>query len=175
MRISPPSSIQTSSELDWTALIINLELDLRTAHHGKQAGSFVLGAASDSPWSAPHQSNIEERRASQEDAALGTQPTSLRVLLLGDSERRGTGQGEEWRAVGLTHLCARTSGTTWAIVARKLWAREGRTWPPGFSTQGLSEQLPNNCLLFLNCLPYSWLWNRLVWLCWHDSNYSHFH
>ena len=50
-----------------------------------------------------------------------------------------------------------------------------KTCPPDFSIQGPLWKLQSSFLLSLNCLPYSWLWNHLVWLCWHDNNYSHFH
>ena len=150
----------------------------KDSHHGRQAGSFFLRSASNSPHSVSHHAML--RQGEFPKRRLPFPHNLLSILFLGDAVREGVRSSKGWGAPRGQELQGAHTLVSWNPFNHLDYCcqRSGgkkKTWPPDFPVHGPLWNLQNNFLLSLNCLPYSWLWNHLVWLCWRDSNYGHFH
>lgn len=75
----------------------------KDSHHGRQAGSFFLRSASNSPRSVSHHPML--RKGEFPKKTLAFPHNLLSVLFLGDAVREGAGQGQEWGAARGSHTC----------------------------------------------------------------------
>lgn len=176
MIILSPPSIQIPGELDWTTLVMpcangGYRPEMRTS------GS-RLAASSWDQLQIPRALFLTNPTLRKGETPKQMQPFLLNVaisvfasLKMQWGKRQGSKRARS--SLALSHSASGTSWTTWTVVAAEVRAREG------LDLLVLKcRVLQRNCRTTsccLNFLLYSWLWNRLVWLCWHDNNYSHFH
>ena len=75
----------------------------KDSHHGRQAGSFFLRSASNSPHSVSHHPML--RKGEFPKKTLPFPHNLLSILFLGDTAREGAGQGQGWGAPRGSHAC----------------------------------------------------------------------